>query len=63
MNLPVLGPKDHTPMQSPIAPDGWVWQCQACGKRTHNRFGLDGGWDEACMLNAVLIREEGNPDV
>jgi hypothetical protein len=37
-----------------FAPEGKVWVCGACGKRTKDRYGEEGGWDEACMLNAVL---------
>ena len=40
---------------------GKIWQCTACGKLAKDRYGLDGfhspGWNEACMLNAVLIEE------
>lgn len=39
--------------------DGGVrWVCQACGKTAASRSGADAspGWDEACMLNAVLCR-------
>lgn len=40
------------------APDGAVWVCCACGKRAANRYtgGISGGWDESCMLSAVLCR-------
>lgn len=46
-----------------IAPEGTVWVCGACGKRARSRYGfdegrrstaLDAGWDESCMLNAIL---------
>lgn len=47
------------------APEGQVWVCGACGKRSRSRYGLDGmaidrGRDESCMLNAVLCFEEKN---
>lgn len=41
-------------------PDGMIWQCAACGKRSEDRYGMVGwhsyGWDESCMLNAVSVR-------
>ena len=46
-----------------IAPDPLVWVCGACGKRARSRYGFDAqerstaidrGWDESCMLHAVL---------
>jgi transposase-like protein len=39
------------------APAGQVFVCSACGKRSKDRYGyraIDAGWDESCMLNAVL---------
>jgi len=39
------------------APDGKVWVCQKCGKRSFDLYGdylSDPGWDESCMLNAEL---------
>jgi hypothetical protein len=43
-----------------VAPAGQVWVCGACGKRSRDRYGehpISRGWDEACMLNAVLCLE------
>ena len=44
-----------------IAPAGAVWVCGACGKTARDRYGIEGehsrGWDESCMLNAVLCDE------
>lgn len=44
-----------------IAPAGAVWVCGACGKTASDRYGIEGkydyGWDESCMLNAVLCGE------
>lgn len=40
-----------------FAPEGEVFVCSACGKRSGDRYGslaIDHGWDESCMLNAVL---------
>lgn len=45
-----------------LAPDSQVWVCAACGKTSRSRYGFDvngdrvasGGWDESCMMNAVL---------
>jgi hypothetical protein len=42
-------------MSNDIAPDGQVYVCTACGKRSKDRYGeqsLDGEFDESCMLNA-----------
>ena len=41
---------------SNIAPPGWLWQCGACGRKTRDRYGEEGGWDESCMLNATLVK-------
>lgn len=44
-----------------IAPAGQIFVCGACGKRSRDRYGfqkIDAGWDESCMLQAVLCREE-----
>lgn len=44
-----------------FAPNGAIWVCGACGKTAKDRYGLEGersyGWDESCMLNAVLCHE------
>lgn len=49
------------------APAGQVWVCGACGKRARTRYGFDAdnnptaidrGWDESCMMNAVLCYEQ-----
>lgn len=53
------------------APEGQVWICAACGKRARSRYGfdaqnrstaLDSGWDESCMLHAVLCYAERGSD-
>jgi hypothetical protein len=42
-----------------MAPEGKIWVCCACGKTADDSYGIDGwhswGWDESCMLNAVLM--------
>lgn len=41
-----------------IAPEGKVWMCGACRKKSRDLYGnqaLDYGWDESCVLNAVLV--------
>jgi hypothetical protein len=41
------------------APDGAIFVCGACGKTSKSIYGDDtkfGGWDESCMLNAVLCK-------
>jgi len=40
-----------------IAPEGMVWVCGACGKTTKDKYGNERGWDESCMLNAILCEE------
>jgi len=44
-----------------MAPKGAIWVCGACGKTSIDRYGTvgwhDTGWDESCMLNAVLCEE------
>lgn len=46
-----------------MAPDDGIWVCCACGKTAIDRYGLEGprsgGWDESCMLNAVLCKRDG----
>lgn len=44
-----------------IAPDGMVFVCHACGKRSKDLYGeqkIDRGWDESCMMNSVLCDEK-----
>jgi hypothetical protein len=50
-----------------LALDGQVWICGACGKRSRTRYGfdeskqrtaIDRGWDESCMLHAVLCHDD-----
>jgi hypothetical protein len=43
-----------------VAPEGFVYVCIACGKRSRDKYGdqaSDYGWDESCMLHAHLARE------
>jgi hypothetical protein len=44
------------------APDGLMWLCIHCGKTSVDRYGIeqphDHGWDESCMLNAVLVKKD-----
>jgi hypothetical protein len=46
------------------APVGTVWVCGACGKQASNRYdgGISYGWDESCMLNAVLCKAKLSVD-
>ena len=52
-------------MSNEQAPDGHVFVCGACGKTSRWRYGFDLagkndaslGWDESCMMHAVLVRE------
>jgi hypothetical protein len=48
-------------MSSVLAPEGQVYVCGACGKRSRDVEGtqkVDRSWDESCMLHAVLCIEE-----
>lgn len=47
-----------------LAPEGKVWMCCICGKRSKTRYGfdsqnkttaIDSGWDESCMMHAQLV--------
>jgi len=43
-----------------IAKDGWVWRCNACGKRSRDMYGcqpIDRGFDESCAINCSLVKE------
>jgi hypothetical protein len=47
-------------MGNDIAPKGQIFVCNACGKRSRDRYGdqaIDRGWDESCMIHAVLCYE------
>lgn len=47
-------------MANHIAPDGQLYVCGACGKRSKDRYGdqpIDQGWDVSCMMNSVLVYE------
>ena len=48
-------------MANHVAPEGQVYVCGACGKRSQDRYGyqkIDHGWDESCMLNSILVYED-----
>lgn len=49
-----------------LAPEGQVWVCGACGKRSRTRYGwdaegknafVDHGWDVSCAMHAVLCHD------
>lgn len=44
------------------ASEGTIWVCAACGKTAKNRVpgkpGAMPGWDESCMLKAVLVYDD-----
>jgi hypothetical protein len=46
-----------------FALDDGIWVCAACGKTATDRYGIEGehssGWDESCMLNAILCKRDG----
>jgi hypothetical protein len=44
-----------------IAPEGQVFVCLACGKRSRDKYGdkvIDRGWDVSCVLNSKLCYED-----
>lgn len=44
-----------------MAGPGQVFVCSCCGKRSRDRYGyqkIDKGWDESCMMHAVLCDED-----
>lgn len=53
------------PKGTDLAPEGQVYVCGACGKTSYTQYGFDendqsqadSGWDESCMMNAVLCYE------
>lgn len=48
-------------MENEIAPEGAVYVCSACGKRSKDLYGqqkIDHWWDESCILHAVLCKED-----
>jgi len=49
-------------MSDRYAKAGSVYVCGACGKKSKDLYGEGGGWDESCMLNAVLC-DEGTGEV
>ena len=56
-------PKENGNQKAPI---GYIYQCQACGKKSPWRYGWDDsgkhvadpGWDESCFLNAILVEKK-----
>lgn len=43
-----------------LAPEGMVWRCRACGKRSRDLYGfhaIDRGYDASCMLDAELVED------
>lgn len=44
-------------MSNAVAPAGTIYVCGACGKLSRDKYGMQAlsrGWDESCMMNAVL---------
>lgn len=49
-----------TKYSNQLAPEGKVYQCMACGKKSRDMYGykkISSGWDESCMLNCALVDE------
>lgn len=58
--IPRPTPLGEGPYSNMLAPDGYVYQCMACGKRARDRYGnkpIDYGFDESCMLNSMLVKQ------
>jgi len=48
-------------MPNEVAPEGQVYVCTACGKRSKDRYGdqkIDQGWDVSCSICALLSYEK-----
>jgi hypothetical protein len=48
-------------MANQVAPQGQVYVCGACGKRSRDEYGdqpINRGWDVSCVLNALLCYED-----
>lgn len=65
MNFDPLSPPIATTVDNGhdrFAPPGAIWVCGACGKTAKDKYGIEGerspGWDESCMLNAVLCHDK-----
>jgi hypothetical protein len=44
------------------APEGTIFVCAYCGKTARWRYCAANGWDESCMLHAVLCHEQKGLD-
>lgn len=47
-------------MANAKAPEGKVFVCFTCGKRSRDKYGdqaIDRGWDISCVLNSNLVDE------
>jgi hypothetical protein len=56
----IIAPEGQATMNS-VAPEGQVFVCAACGKRSRDLYGdqrIDQGWDVSCTCNAILVYEE-----
>lgn len=51
------------------APEGYIWECRCCRKRSQWKYGFDDEgnrvadweWDESCMLNSELLAASDSP--
>jgi hypothetical protein len=43
-----------------VAPEGTIYVCRMCGKTAKDSYNGPRGWDESCMLNAVLCHDKPN---
>ena len=47
-------------MGNELAGPGQIFVCSCCGKRSKDRYGhqaISSGWDESCVMHAVLCSE------
>lgn len=42
----------------PVAPEGQIYVCSACGKTARDIYTGGDGWDSSCALHAVLCYEQ-----
>ncbi len=41
-----------------VAQPGTIYVCGACGKTARDTYNGPRGWDESCMMNAVLCHDK-----
>jgi hypothetical protein len=55
--------KKQEPPKKDVAGPGEIFVCSACGKTSKRRTPTGrGGWDESCMMHAILCYEKKGKD-